>query len=215
MSATTLDLRQPDTHEPTSGRSYPLYVSSGSLFGCILADPPWNYGCKQPTERPRPCVLRGEHPASATHYYDTMKLADIKALPVATLAADDSVLFLWATVPLLPDAFDVMKAWGWKYKTMLTWHKTNRDCMGYWFRVCTEHLLVGVRGDVKAFRSMERTLFETPRGKHSQKPDAAYKLIESVTTGKRLELFARHKREGWSSWGNEVPNDVVLSSANT
>lgn len=158
--------------------------------------------------------MRGAHPASATHYYNTMKLADIKAMPVVNLAADASVLFLWATVPLLPDAFEVMRAWGWKYKTMLTWHKTNRDCMGYWFRVCTEHLLVGVRGDVKAFRSMERTLIETPRGKHSQKPEAAYKIIESAISGPYLELFARRQRMGWSTWGNEVPCDVQIDTSN-
>jgi N6-adenosine-specific RNA methylase IME4 len=139
-----------------------------------------------------------------------MKLPAIKAMPVAELSAEASVLFLWGTTPMLPEAFDVMKAWGWKYKTMVTWHKTNRDCMGYWFRVCTEHLLVGVRGDVKAFRSMERTLLETPRGKHSQKPDAAYRLIESVMPEPRLELFARSKRPGWHSWGNEVESDIIM-----
>ena len=199
----TLDLPQ-----DSAGQS--LAASPCSAFPCIVADPPWNYGCKQPTERPRPCVLRGEHPASVNHYYETMKLPAIKAMPVAELSAEASVLFLWGTTPMLPEAFDVMKAWGWKYKTMVTWHKTNRDCMGYWFRVCTEHLLVGVRGDVKAFRSMERTLLETPRGKHSQKPDAAYRLIESVMPEPRLELFARSKRPGWHSWGNEVESDIIM-----
>ena len=173
---------------------------SVTRYMTILADPPWEYGAKQPTERPRPCVLRGEHPASVTHYYKTMKLDAIKALPIASLAAADSVLFLWATVPLLPQSFEVMRAWGWKYKTMLTWHKTNRDCMGYWFRVCTEHLLVGVRGEVKAFKSMQRTLFESPRSKHSKKPEASYSIIELVTPEPRLELFAREKRAGWHSW---------------
>jgi N6-adenosine-specific RNA methylase IME4 len=76
--------------------------------------------------------------------------------------------------------------------------------MGYWFRVCTEHLLVGVRGKVNSFRSMERTLFETPRGKHSAKPEYSYELIEKVMDGPRLELFSRKPREGWTVWGNEV-----------
>lgn len=188
-------------------------VTENNKAATILADPPWDYGCKQPTERPRPCVMRGEHPGSATHYYDTIKLADLKAMPIADLAAADSVLFLWATVPLLPEAFEVMKAWGWKYKTILTWHKTNLDCMGYWFRVCTEHLLVGVRGNVKAFRSMERTLMASPRRKHSQKPEIAYNLIEAVSEEPRLELFARTKRVGWRVWGNEVQSDIEIKVA--
>ena len=179
-------------------------------YGVILADPPWDYGSKAPTERMRPCVAAGAHPASANHYYQTMKMRDIKALPVSSFSAESSVLFLWATTPLLPDAIDTMKAWGWKYKTAITWHKTNRDCMGYWFRVCTEHLLVGVRGKPKAFRSMQRTLLESPRGKHSEKPESSYELIEAVTTGPRLELFARRKRGDWHTWGNEVPCDVSM-----
>lgn len=176
-----------------------LIIPNGG-FKTILADPPWSYKSKGspclPEKLPETCLVE--------YYYPTMNLQDIKDLPVSTLAAKDSVLFMWATVPMLPEALDVMKSWGWKYKTMLTWHKTNRDCMGYWFRVCTEHLLVGVRGKPQAFRSMQRTLFETPRGRHSQKPEESYKIIEEVTTESRLELFARRPRNGWVVWGNEV-----------
>jgi N6-adenosine-specific RNA methylase IME4 len=179
-------------------------------FRCILADPPWNYESKKPTERMRPCVAAGKNPASVNHYYETMKLNEIKAMPVESFSSMDSVLFLWATTPLLPEAFDVMQAWGWKYKTTITWHKTNNDCMGYWFRVCTEHLIVGVRGDVKPFRSMRRTLLETPRRKHSQKPNESYAMIEEVCEGPRIELFARQKREGWEAWGNQVDSEPML-----
>jgi N6-adenosine-specific RNA methylase IME4 len=105
---------------------------------------------------------------------------------------------------MLPEAFEVLKAWGFRYKTMLTWHKTNRDCMGYWFRVCTEHVLVGARGNIKSFRSMDRTLFESPRGKHSEKPQAFFDIVEKVSDTARLEMFARRPRDGWTVWGNEV-----------
>lgn len=177
------------------------------VYKTILADPPWSYRTKSPT-----CRL-DVNPAyaSATYYYTVMALADIKSLDVAAHAdPDGSCLWLCATTPMLPEAFQVMKAWGWKYKTMLTWHKTNTNCMGYWFRVCTEHILVGVRGKVRSFRSMQRTLFEAPRGRHSEKPDISYRIIESVSSGPRLELFARKKREGWHAWGNEIESDVTI-----
>jgi N6-adenosine-specific RNA methylase IME4 len=145
------------------------------------------------------------------HYYDTMTLAEIAALPVASVADKDSVLFLWATNSLMREAFDVLAAWGWKYKTLLTWEKINACGMGYWFRGVTEHLLVGVRGKVPAFRSREKNLFRARRRKHSEKPEEAFTLIETVSPGPRLELFARRVRPGWTCWGNEVEATLALS----
>jgi N6-adenosine-specific RNA methylase IME4 len=182
-------------------------------FRCVMADPPWSYRASQPTERLRPCVERGEHPAGIGHYYETMRTAQIAALPVAEWCEPDAVLFLWATVPLLPDAMRVMEAWGFRYKTMLTWHKTDRDGMGYWFRVFTEHLLVGVRGNVKAFGSMRRNVVECRRGRHSEKPEQVREIVEEVCAGPRLEMFARVQRPGWHCMGNEVECDLL--SANT
>lgn len=178
-------------------------------FSCVLADPPWSYGCKAPTESPRPHLDRGEQHGSADHYYPTMGLGEIKALPVREISANDSVCFMWATVPLLPSAFEVMDAWGFKYKTMLTWHKINSKGMGYWFRGYTEHLLLGVRGNVKAFRSLQHNLVESKVGRHSEKPERFHEIIESVTTGPRIELFARRKRAGWCVWGNEIEADLL------
>ena len=182
-------------------------LSDLSGFRCIVADPPWAYKSKGSPcwkhKKPETCLVE--------YYYPTMKLSDIQAMPVSSVADANSVLFLWATVPMIQEAFETMKAWGWKYKTMLTWHKTNRDCMGYWFRVCTEHLIVDVRGKVPAFRSMRRTLFETPRGKHSEKPEEAFTLIEAVSPGPRLELFARRPREGWTVRGNEVEANTRIA----
>ena len=120
---------------------------------------------------------------------------------------------------MIQEAFDVMKSWGFKYKTMITWEKTNNDCMGYWFRVCTEHLLVGIRGKVKAFRNMERTCYHERRLGHSYKPNYFYEIIEDVEMNSmggnkgflnKIELFARRKRIGWDVWGNEVESDITL-----
>jgi N6-adenosine-specific RNA methylase IME4 len=176
-------------------------------YKTILADPPWQYRAKNP-----PCLPEKQPgKCSVEYYYPVMTLEQIKTLNVAAHADEDGCcLWLWATTPLIREALSVMEAWGWKYQTMLTWHKTNRDCMGYWLRVCTEHLLIGVRGKVRAFRAMDRTLLETPRGKHSQKPEASYALIERVSPEPRLELFARRKRTGWRAWGNAVESDINL-----
>ena len=110
-------------------------------YRTIVADPPWKY-----TNIVRHvCQKSSRRRAMKEYYYPTMGLED-QGLPVRQLSERDSVLFLWATTPMLQEAFEVMKAWGFrKYKTMLTWHKTDRDCMGYWFRTCTEHLIVGVQ----------------------------------------------------------------------
>jgi len=186
----------------------------GQTFGCILADPPWAYKCNGAPASWRPCLDRGEKPHSVEHYYDTMTAEQIAAMPVREIAEKNSVLFLWATNPLMPEAFEVMKAWGWKYKTLLTWEKENGSGMGYWFRGVTEHLLLGVRGDVKAFRSPIKNLVRCNKGRHSAKPEQVHNIIESVTQGmNRVELFARLHRPGWTAWGNQVERD--LYSPNT
>ena len=154
--------------------------------------------------------MRGEHPASANHYYKTMPLDQIMAMPVQEIAAKDSVLFMWATVPLMPEAFRVMEAWGYKYKTMLTWEKENGSGMGYWFRGVTEHVLFGVRGNVKAFRSPVKNLLRNKVGKHSAKPQQFHEIIESVTPQmERVELFGRYARTNWTTWGNQVERDLL------
>lgn len=175
-------------------------------YNVIYADPPWKYKSGRlpclPEKRPDTC--------SVGYYYPTMDLESIKALPVKEICGKDCVLFLWATTPAIQEAFEVMTAWGFRYKTMITWEKTNNDCMGYWFRTCTEHLIVAVKGKVKAFRNMSRTCYHEKRSKHSKKPEYFYRLIEQVTKGKRLEMFARQKVDGWDIWGNEVESDISL-----
>ena len=175
-----------------------------SGFRCIVADPPWAYKSNGAPASWRPCLDRGEKPHSVTHYYQTMTLDQIAALPVRDVAHKDSVLFLWATNPLMREAFDVMAAWGWKYKTLLTWEKVNACGMGYWFRGVTEHLLVGVRGKVPAFRSREKNLFRARRRKHSEKPEEFYDVVRRVTDGKRIDIFNRREITGFDRWGNEA-----------
>lgn len=176
-------------------------------YQIIYADPPWRYNAKNPTckieKQPKTC--------SVEYYYSTMSLGDIKKIPLDKITENDAVLFLWATTPMIQEALEVMKYWGFKYKTMITWEKTNKDCMGYWFRVCTEHLLVGTKGKIKSFRSMERTLHSEPRLGHSKKPQYFRELIRrQFPEAAKLEMFARERGNGFDVWGNEVESDVEI-----
>lgn len=142
--------------------------------------------------------------------YPTMALESIKNLRVSDIAHKDSVCFLWATVPLLPEAMEVLKAWGYKYKTALFWRKIMSLGMGFWFRGQMEILLMGVRGKIKAFRIQRVNFIQAKVRKHSQKPDEFRELIEITGLSPKIELFARQKREGWDVWGNEVDSDIEL-----
>lgn len=183
------------------------------LYEVIYADPAWSYKSSGTPAAKRPCLYKGEKPHSVNHYYDTLTPKEIAELPIKKLSAKNSVLFMWVTNHLLPDAFDVMKAWGFKYKTCITWHKENGKGMGYQFRGHTEHLLFGVRGKVKAFRSLEHNIKKLPVGKHSEKPNEFRKMIENVAghLGNKIELFARKKYDGWDVWGNEVENSININ----
>jgi N6-adenosine-specific RNA methylase IME4 len=175
-------------------------------YQIIYADPPWRYKNQNP-----PCLpIKQPETCRIEYYYPTLSQDEIKQIPVKELSDKDCILFLWATTPAIQESLDIMKHWGFKYKTMITWEKTNRDCMGYWFRVCTEHLLIGIKGKIKSFRSMERTLHSEPRLKHSEKPRYFRELIDRVAKGNKIELFARQKTEGWDVWGNEVESDIEL-----
>lgn len=120
-------------------------------------------------------------------------------------AADNSVLFMWATIPLLDQAFELMKSWKFEYKTSLVWEKENHYGMGYWFRGNVEILLVGIKGSVKPFRANMKNIIKTPIQKHSKKPDLFRTLIEKLTQDARprIELFARTRIHGWDTWGND------------
>lgn len=168
-------------------------------YGAILADPAWQF---------QTWSAKGAKKSAQAHY-DCMPTAEIAALPVGHLAAPDSVLFLWATFPMLLDAIEVMNAWGFKYKTGLTWAKQSKAGRvwnmgpGYWFRTSSEILLVGTRGKPKPQARNQKNLIVAPIREHSRKPDEIYDVVENVAEGPYCELFSRSDRVGWDAWGNE------------
>jgi len=162
------------------------------LYDVVLADPPWTYGNS------------GFKGAAADHY-PTMETDDICALPVKDHTIEASVLFLWVTNPLLEDGLRVLKAWGYEYKTNIAWVKDKGTHLGFYVNGYHELLLIGVRGSMLPYdKPLPRSVLESPRRKHSQKPDEVYDMIEKMYPGlSYLEMFARSEREGWKQWGNE------------
>jgi len=177
-------------------------------YKTIYADPPWSYNSKKPTTAKRPTAMGIS--LTPDYYYDTMSVEEIKSLPVKNISEKDSVLFLWATNPMIREALEVMESWGFKYITMITWYKTNSKGMGYWFRGYTEHLLFGKKGNVKSFRSKIKNIQKHNVTKHSEKPGLFRKLIEEATLNlnPKIEIFARNRVEGWDSWGDELTDTI-------
>ncbi|MEQ1697833.1 MAG: MT-A70 family methyltransferase [Hyphomicrobiaceae bacterium] len=177
---------------------------NGQRFGTILADPPWQF-------QNRTGKMAPEHRRLSR--YGTMTLPEVVAMPVEKLAAARSHLYLWVPNALLPEGLDVMKAWGFQYKSNIVWHKIRKDGgpdgrgVGFYFRNTTELLLFGVRGkDVRTLAPGRRqvNILKTMKREHSRKPDEVFDLIESCSWGPRLELFARGPREGWTVWGDQA-----------
>jgi N6-adenosine-specific RNA methylase IME4 len=166
-------------------------------YALILADPPWKYMSSNTGREMK-------HGANAK--YSTMELQDICSLPVDTISEKDSCLFLWATTPMLQEAFEVMKAWGFKYKTSIYWYKETNGGLGYWFRGAVEVCLVGKKGNFKPFGSQHANFISAKSSKHSKKPDELYTIIESLNIMTKIELFARDHRHGWDVWGDQIPN---------
>ena len=177
-------------------------AASGQRFPVIYADPPWEFKVYSGKGKQR----------SAERHYDTSPLDAIKALPVAALAAKDCALFMWAVWPELPGALDVIKAWGFEYKTAgLVWVKqvsdTNSDPftgMGYWTRANSEVCLFATKGSPQRAAKDVHQIILAPVGKHSVKPEEARARIERLIIGPYLELFGRRSVPGWTVWGNEM-----------
>jgi N6-adenosine-specific RNA methylase IME4 len=166
------------------------------VYSTIYADPPW-------PERGGGKIKRG-----ADRHYDLMSINEIMNMPVRSIAAAHAHLYLWATNNFLHDAIHVMKAWGFRYVTAITWAK-DRIGLGQYFRGQTEHCLFGVRGSLPyklldGKRQQGATLMSAPRQEHSQKPDEMRAMIERVSYPPFIELFARECVPGWDAWGNEV-----------
>jgi len=140
-----------------------------------------------------------------------MTLAEIIALPVKDMAERDATLYLWTTNHYLRDSFDVVDAWGFRFSQVLVWCKTRRGIgPGGIFANTTEFILVARRGHPTHQRRMDSTWFHWPRGRHSEKPEAFLDIVEQVSPGPYLELFARRNRLGWDTWGNECLEHVEV-----
>ena len=148
--------------------------------------------------------------------YPTMSLPEIMALPVADIVNEPAHLYLWVPNALLPEGLEVMRAWGFQFKSLLVWHKIRKDGgsdgrgVGFYFRNVTETVLFGVRGKKARTLAPGRSqvnLIASRKREHSRKPDELYPIIEACSPGPYLELFARGGRDGWTSWGNEANID--------
>ncbi len=161
-------------------------------FRVIVADPPWEY-----EKRAADPSHRGSLP------YPSMALAEIKALPVQDLAATNAIVWLWTTNAHLRQAFEVVEAWGFETKTILTWVK-DRMGTGDWLRGQTEHCLLAVRGQPIIKLTNQTTVLYGHVREHSRKPESFYEMVEALCPGSKVELFARTSRQGWVSHGDQA-----------
>lgn len=172
-------------------------------YATILADPPWRFLNRTGKVAP-------EHKRLSR--YDTLSIEEIKQIPVQSVAGEKSHLYLWVPNALLPDGLEVMKAWGFTYKSNIIWHKVRKDGgpdgrgVGFYFRNTTELILFGIRGSMRTLdpgRS-QVNIIRTQKQEHSRKPDELYELIERCSPGPFLEIFARGKRKGWDVFGDQA-----------
>lgn len=178
-------------------------------YNIIYADPAWQYNDKMKMQGVHG-MIRG-----AESFYSTMGLEDIKQLPISSICSDNAILFMWVTMPLLDKAFEVMRAWGFTYKTCgFCWVKRTKTGkihlgMGHYTRGNAELCLIGIRGKKPKFltRSLSQ-IVESKIREHSRKPDEVRdKIVELCGDIPRVELFARQSIEGWDCWGLEAPDD--------
>jgi len=199
-----------DTTSPDSQRKYSI----------IYADPPWRYQDK------------ALDAGGAERHYSTMPVRDICALPVANLAADNAILFLWCTWPMYAEGLKVVEAWGFSLKTVaFVWMKTNKRAnpdqtsffpsdnfddflgLGRWTRSNSEFCLLATKGRPKRASTNVRQIICAPIGKHSAKPpETRDRIVKLAGNLPRVELFARQATLGWDTWGNEIETDIVLSA---
>lgn len=184
----------------------PLPTTDGG-WSAVLADPPWRFTNRTGKVAP-------EH--RRLDRYSTMDLREICALPVRSVVAKNSHLYLWVPNALLPDGLKVMETWGFRYVSNIVWAKRRKDGgpdgrgVGFYFRNVTELLLFGVRGSMRTLAPARSqvNMIETRKREHSRKPDEQYALIESCSPGPYLEMFARHPHPGWAVWGAEAAPEV-------
>jgi site-specific DNA-methyltransferase (adenine-specific) len=188
-------------------------------YNVIYADPPWSYDNKKIGR------TNGNQPeGSGAHTkYSLMSLDQIKKMPIDNLTQENSLCFMWVTVPLLDDGMELLKAWGFEYKTLITWEKTGLLGLGHWVRIQTEHILIGVKGKVRPFQHQEKNVYRHRICEHSAKPHFFRELVMKLSSKSfgecnRLELFARSREgmfpdyeyEGWDVYGNQVNNSITI-----
>lgn len=189
--------------QPTAADDFTAFIA-GRRFRTVLADPPWQFTNKTGKIAP-------EHKRLSR--YSTMTLDEIKAIPVAQACEDTAHLYMWVPNALLPEGIEVLRAWGFQYKSNIVWHKLRKDGgsdgrgVGFYFRNVTELILFGVRGKNARTLDPGRTQVNyigTRKREHSRKPDEQYPLIQSCSPGPYLEMFARGERPGWAIWGDQA-----------
>lgn len=183
-------------------QSAPVTAPAGARYSTIVLDPPWPYADRINAK------TRG-----AGNHYELMSIEDLLALPIASVSAPNSHLYLWTTNSFIEQACMMMRVWGWTQKTVRTWVKPQIG-MGRYYRNNTEHVVFGVRGKLPALANNIPTSFSAPRGRHSAKPEIFYEQTARLSPGPYLDVFARQERVGWTTLGNELegaePVDVAL-----
>ena len=202
---------QPTTHAAVLPLFSPAAQQPTKRYRTIVADPPWQFDqtwgiCKE-----------GEHgylaysdkrnkrptPRGAAANYPVMSMDELRMLPLGLWAQDNAHLYLWTTNQFMVEAHDLAKAWGFKPKTILTWVKPRLG-MGTYYRNNTEHVVFAVRGSCPVLRHDVRTAFTGAQGGHSEKPAVFYDIVQSMSLGPYLDVFARKQRFGWDTWGDEA-----------
>jgi len=166
-------------------------------YKTIIADPPWEIN------------QRGNY--GAVHHYNLMSLERIKNMPVADLAEENAHCWLWVTNSTLEVGFDVLRAWGFTPRSVFTWLKPRMG-LGVYLRNATEHVLLGTRGKAPVLHNSQPNWGFFPRQDHSHKPEEFHKIVERVSPGPYLELFARRRpnKTQWDVWGNEIDSDIDI-----
>ena len=192
-------------------------------YNVIYADPPWNQKAGRPLSGGYKTiegkqVFNPLSNKSSPLPYRTMSITEIANLPIHDIAADNAHLYLWTTNKYLMDAGNIIKNWGFKYSTTLVWCKKPIGLgLGGTYRISTEFLLFATKGHLKATTSIKGTWFDVKRKYingypcHSKKPDFFRNMIESVSPGKRIELFAREHHQGWDVFGDQISNSIQLT----
>jgi N6-adenosine-specific RNA methylase IME4 len=172
-------------------------------YGTILIDPPWRFANRTGKMAPEHKRLRR---------YPTMSFEEIAGIPIANHAQIQSHLYMWCPNALLLEGLQIMREWGFIYKTNIVWYKVRKDGgpdgrgVGFYFRNVTELLLFGTRGKLRTLQPgrTQTNIIVSRKEEHSKKPERAYEIVEACSPGPYVELFARQRRTGWHWWGDQA-----------